>query len=143
MQGYLTNTLLRDVDAMSMAHSLEVRPVLLDYRVAEFAFSLPMHMKLGSTTNKPALVNAVRDLLPDSLVNRRKKGFELPLREWILGPLRERALSIYSSRTAQSIFSKTFLDGTLNDIKRCQCVSYRIWAYMILLEWLDVHDCEL
>lgn len=143
MQGYLTNTLLRDVDAMSMAHSLEVRPVLLDYRVAEFAFSIPMRMKIDRSTNKPILVNAVKDLLPEAIVSRQKRGFELPLREWILGPLRERALSTFSSRTSRSLFSKAFLDEVVSQIRRREQVSYRVWAYLVLLEWLDMHDCEL
>src|SRR5205085_8475984 len=51
---YLCDTLLRDADAMAMASSLEVRPVLLDHRLAEFAFALPDHLKLG-TSNKKVL----------------------------------------------------------------------------------------
>jgi asparagine synthase (glutamine-hydrolysing) len=143
MQGYLVNTLLRDADAMSMAHSLEVRPVLLDHEVTEFAFSLPAHLKIDPVEKKPALVNAVRDLLPDSVLNRPKTGFELPLREWLTGPLQDRAVSTYSSTMARSIFSKSFLNETVRNIKQREQVSYRHWAYMILVEWLETHQCEL
>jgi len=142
VQGYLVNTLLRDVDAMSMAHSLEIRPVLLDHRVAEFAFTLPPHLKVNSAVNKPALVSAVHDLLPNAVVNRKKSGFELPLREWLVGPLKDRAMASYSSKMARSIFSRTFLDETLRAIRLRQKVSYRVWAYMILVEWLEMHHCE-
>ena len=143
VQGYLANTLLRDVDAMSMAHSLEVRPVLLDHRVAEFAFALPSRLKMEAGENKPALVNAVRDLLPESLLSRPKAGFELPLSEWLTGPLKDRAVSTYSSTMARSLFSECFLGETVRSIKQCERVSSGVWANMMLLEWLVLHQCEL
>ena len=73
VNGYLVNTLLRDVDAMAMGNSLEVRPVLLDHVVAEFAFALPARLKLGADENKPALVGAVRDLAARSHHSARKR----------------------------------------------------------------------
>jgi asparagine synthase (glutamine-hydrolysing) len=88
---------------------LEVRPVLLDHVVAEFAFALPARLKLAAEENKPALVGAVRDLVPEAIIRRKKAGFELPLAEWLTGPLRERALSAMSSTTALGLFSPRFL----------------------------------
>ncbi|HVH13214.1 MAG TPA: asparagine synthase (glutamine-hydrolyzing), partial [Longimicrobium sp.] len=89
--GYLRDTLLRDADAMSMAHALEVRPVLLDHELAEYAFALPARCKLGGRKPKRALVDALADVLPEPIVTRRKMGFELPLNAWLGTVLRDRA----------------------------------------------------
>jgi len=134
-ERYLVNTLLRDADAMSMAWSLEVRPVLLDHKIAEFAFALPTGIKLGAI-NKPALVDAVRDILPPALLNRKKTGFELPLQSWLIGPLRDRAIDTFSSSQARMLFSESFLLSTVSDIRDRRRPSIRIWAYMMLIEWV-------
>jgi len=134
-ERYLVNTLLRDADAMSMAWSLEVRPVLLDHRIAEFAFALPSRIKLGAI-NKPVLVDAVRDILPPALLTRKKTGFELPLQSWLIGPLRNRAIDAFSSPQARMIFSELFLLSTVSDLRERRRPSIRIWAYLILIEWV-------
>jgi len=131
---YLADTLLRDADAAAMAWSLEVRPVLLDHKLAEFAFALPAALKLG-TINKPLLVDAVRDLLPPELLSRRKTGFELPLQSWLIGPLRERALDAFSSQTARTFFAQSFLDDTARTLRERRRPSLRVWAYLMLVEW--------
>jgi asparagine synthase (glutamine-hydrolysing) len=138
---YLVDTLLRDADAMSMHWSLEVRPVLLDHVLAEFAFALPSSLKLSDSTNKPLLnkpllVEAVRDLLPPELLNREKLGFELPLRAWLAGPLRDRARDALSSLEARSIFADDYLRTTLDDIESGRQPALRTWAYVMLIEWM-------
>jgi asparagine synthase (glutamine-hydrolysing) len=138
---YLPDTLLRDADAMAMASSLEVRPVLLDHRLAEFAFALPGALKLGAI-NKPVLVDAVRDLLPPELVMRRKTGFELPLQAWLAGPLRERARDAFSSGAARALFAQPFLDGTLAGLRARDKPSLRVWAYLMLIEWVRAHGID-
>lgn len=85
---YMHDTLLRDTDAMSMAHSLEVRVPLLNPRLAVAAVSAPQSIKLG-TIPKPLLVNAVPDPLPSPIVNRTKGTFTLPFDAWMRGPLHE------------------------------------------------------
>jgi asparagine synthase (glutamine-hydrolysing) len=131
---YLADTLLRDADAMAMAWSLEVRPVLLDHKLAEFAFALPAKLKLGAI-NKPLLVDAVRDLLPPELLARRKTGFELPLQSWLIGALRERALDAFSSQTARTLFAQPFLAETVAMLRDRRRPPLRTWAYLVLVEW--------
>ena len=140
--GYLVNTLLRDVDAMAMANSLEVRPVLLDHVVAEFAFALPAKLKLGTEENKPALVGAVRDLVPEAIIRRKKAGFELPLAEWLTGPLRERALATMSSAIAARLFSPRFLDEVAAAYSARGRPTNAHWAYLMLVEWVTAHKLE-
>jgi asparagine synthase (glutamine-hydrolysing) len=138
---YLADTLLRDADAMAMAHGLEVRPVLLDHRLAEFAFALPASLKLGAV-NKPVLVEAVRDLLPPELLERKKTGFELPLRAWLAGPLRERALDAFSSPVAAALFARPFLEETVHGLREGRKPALRVWAYLMLVEWARLHKVE-
>jgi len=78
----LPGDMLTKVDLMSMRHALEVRSPLLDYRVAEFAFSLPGSLKVGMRSLKQILKSSHRELLPESLHNRPKYGFEVPVGEW-------------------------------------------------------------
>jgi asparagine synthase (glutamine-hydrolysing) len=91
---YMNSQLLRDADAASMAHSLEVRVPLLDVEVAEFAFGLPASSKLGASepggtmVGKRVLLRAVGDLIPDWTWRKPKRGFTLPFGEWLRGPLR-------------------------------------------------------
>ncbi len=83
---YTNNVLLRDTDAMSMAHSLEVRVPYLDRPLVEWVLSLPTEVKGGS--GKALLVESVRDLLPLEILARRKQGFALPLARWMRDELR-------------------------------------------------------
>jgi asparagine synthase (glutamine-hydrolysing) len=88
-ETYLPGDLLLKVDRMSMAAALEVRSPFLDYRVYEFAASLPARMKLRGRTTKWALKEiAQRRGLPADLVSRRKQGFGVPVGAWLRGELR-------------------------------------------------------
>ncbi len=79
---YLPDDILTKVDRMSMAHSLEVRAPLLDYRVVELGASFPPEWKLNGEGSKLILKEAVRELLPPEIYNRRKTGFGIPLGQW-------------------------------------------------------------
>ena len=105
LRGYTKNQLLRDIDAVSMAHSLEVRVPFLDVQLIDLALSLPMASKLGNAdgvTNpaqatyresgsKKILIDAGRrlGLLPADVDCQPKRGFSLPFDFWLKGPLRE------------------------------------------------------
>jgi asparagine synthase (glutamine-hydrolysing) len=88
MNMVLANDMLFKVDSMSMAHALEVRTPLLDQHIVKFAFRLPVEFKVNHTSKKKILQDSYRDLLPASVFNRPKKGFEVPLLEWFNGPMR-------------------------------------------------------
>ena len=89
LANYLRDTLLRDADAMSMAHGLEVRPPLLDERLVEQLAAIPGALKIAGPQSKPLLAGVVRDLLPAASLARKKTGFELPYDAWLGGPLRD------------------------------------------------------
>ncbi len=89
-RAYLSYVLLRDIDAMSMTHSLEVRVPMLDPRFTEAMTAIPWQMKYRDGTGKWILKQALRELLPDEVLFRRKMGFGLPYNTWMrrsLAPL--------------------------------------------------------
>jgi len=140
--GYLLNTLLRDNDAMSMAHSLEVRPVLLDHPFVEHALALPPEAKIRNGQVKAALVEASRDALPEEIRARGKMGFELPLGAWLRTTLRERFVACARDPAAEAVFCPGFLKGlprALGDARRTR----ELWSFLIFWEWFRKNRCVL
>jgi asparagine synthase (glutamine-hydrolysing) len=140
-QSYLVNTLLRDTDSMSMAHSLEVRVPFLDHPLVEFVTHLPQEMKLAKGTPKALLVAALGDLLPSEVVYQTKRGFTFPWERWLRGPLKqkiERGISelspvleeILDAKTARGIW-ESYLDG--------KTTWSRPWSLYVLNEWTKKH----
>jgi asparagine synthase (glutamine-hydrolysing) len=86
---YLQESILAKVDRASMASSLEVRAPFLDYKLVEFMMGLPSALKLKGLTSKYILKKAMRKLLPKEVIQRKKKGFGVPIAKWVKGPLKE------------------------------------------------------
>ena len=87
--NYLPNDLLVKVDIASMAVSLEARAPFLDHRVMEFAASLPPSYRLHGLTTKYLLKRALKGLVPDENLTRRKMGFGVPISHWLRGDLKQ------------------------------------------------------
>jgi asparagine synthase (glutamine-hydrolysing) len=136
INGYLVSTLLRDGDAMSMAHGLEVRPVLLDHPLVEFSYSLPGRLKLLGKEAKRVFISAVSEYLPPDLRARPKMGFELPFVGWMAGELKPRFEMLLQTDTAQHIFQKDYLNRTRQVLHRNN-PPRALWAWGILLAWLE------
>jgi asparagine synthase (glutamine-hydrolysing) len=86
---YMTDDILVKVDRAAMANSLEVRVPLLDHRVVELAWQLPLHQKIRNGTGKWALREVLYRHVPRQMIERPKKGFSIPLAQWLRGPLRD------------------------------------------------------
>jgi asparagine synthase (glutamine-hydrolysing) len=86
---YLQDDILVKVDRASMACSLEVRAPFLDHELVEFMMNLPSSLKLKPFTTKYLLKKAIKKFLPKEIIQRRKKGFGVPIAKWVKGPLRE------------------------------------------------------
>jgi asparagine synthase (glutamine-hydrolysing) len=84
---YLAEDILTKVDRAAMAVSLETRAPFLDPRVAQFAASIPIEYKLKGKIGKVILKEAMKDLLPREILHRPKKGFGIPIAEWLKGRL--------------------------------------------------------
>jgi asparagine synthase (glutamine-hydrolysing) len=132
--GYMSNTLLRDTDVMSMAHSLEVRVPLIDHLLVERMMRIPGDLKLKTSEPKWMLVAAAGDL-PREVVDRPKRGFELPFKHWIAGPLRDQVSASFSSTKLDEIFNRKALESVWDDFLHERVSWSRAWSIFALDSW--------
>jgi len=85
----MTDSILMKVDKMSMAHALEVRVPFLDHEFQEFCATIPPEWKLNGLHTKVILRSALRGLLPPEILNRKKQGYSLPIKNWLREDLRD------------------------------------------------------
>ncbi|MEZ6109836.1 MAG: asparagine synthase (glutamine-hydrolyzing) [Pirellulaceae bacterium] len=136
---YLPCDLMTKVDIASMAHSLEVRQPFLDYRLVEFAASLPVRLKLRWGRGKWLLRSAFGSMLPAEIWNRRKMGFGVPIAKWFRNELKE---MVHDTLLADDAKCRRFFredvlhrtvrehtDGTFNH-------GYRLWCLLMLELWM-------
>ncbi len=100
--------MLQKVDLASMMHSLEVRVPFLDTAVVEAAVSLPSHFKIDRGMRKRVLTDAYRGWLPDEVLDRSKQGFEVPIGEYLRGPLRDMFHDVVTRSTVESLGAISF-----------------------------------
>jgi asparagine synthase (glutamine-hydrolysing) len=93
-RGYLPEDILTKTDRASMAASLELRVPLIDHRIVEFAWRLPERCRWDGRAGKVLLRRLLYRLVPRELVDRPKQGFEIPVDDWLRGPLREWMLDL-------------------------------------------------
>jgi asparagine synthase (glutamine-hydrolysing) len=140
-RSYMVNTLLRDTDCMSMAHSLEVRVPFLDHPLVEFMAALPVAAKHKPGVPKALLVESLRDVLPAEVASKPKQTFTLPWERWLRGALRERMAAglgepaaplrgVLHAPAVRSVWQQ-FLDGRTS--------WSRPWSLYVLNEWARRH----
>lgn len=99
MLSYRVNDLMVKTDRASMAVALEARAPLMDYKLAEYSWRLPHHLKVRGGQGKWLLRQILKTHVPETLYNRPKMGFSVPLAEWLRGPLKEWADDLLNHET--------------------------------------------
>ncbi|MDA8018493.1 MAG: asparagine synthase (glutamine-hydrolyzing) [Thermoanaerobaculia bacterium] len=131
MHTYLPDGLLTKVDRASMAHSLEVRPPLLDHRLVEWAFACAPGLKWNPTTDqgKHLLRCLMRDRLPPGHLDRPKRGFNLAIRDW----------SKKQPDILQSALRRLDREGLIRSRRIVSLTHEQIWTLVVLDRWLTRH----
>ncbi|HEV2912844.1 MAG TPA: asparagine synthase (glutamine-hydrolyzing) [Pyrinomonadaceae bacterium] len=137
---YLAEDILTKVDRASMAVSLEVRAPFLDPRVAEYAASLPAHYKLRGRRSKYILKRAVAPILPPFVTRRGKKGFGIPIAEWLKGRLRPLARDLLSPERIRrrGLFDPDYVLRLQNEHERGQANHRKLlWTLLMFELWYE------
>lgn len=134
--------LLSIVDRMSMAHSIESRPPLVDYKFVEYAASIPPQLKLKGTTLKYILKKVAGRYLPDELINRKKQGFGFPLAIWMRTELSEFLKKLFSrSRFVEiGVFDQEYMFRILDEhLSGKVDHNFRLWILINLEFWYRIY----
>jgi asparagine synthase (glutamine-hydrolysing) len=143
---YLPDDILYKTDRMSMAHSLEVRPPILDHRIVEFAARLPARLKIRGWRQKYVLKELMRGKLPESVLNRKKAGFDIPTHDWFRRPLRRLLMDTLTPEAvrASGIFHEGAIETLIRDhMERRVNVGYHLWGLLTLFLWMKRWKVEL
>lgn len=143
----LEGDMLRKVDAMSMANSLEVRTPFLDVNLVDYVFSLPAKYKIDKFSRKKILKEAFQEELPKDIFNRAKKGFEVPLKQWFQRELKDKVDQLVFNREMieeQDVLNwnelieikNTFYSGSSSD------TIYNIWAVLSFQIWYRNYNMQ-
>ena len=139
LTSYLPDDLNVKMDRATMAYGLEARAPFLDMYLVAYALGLPLKEKVSHGKTKVALKRALRGLVPDAVLSRKKRGFQVPLADWFRGPLREYwrdrcldpqgPLALYAQLPA--------VERLFDENTRGANHGNRLWMLLALSIWLD------
>ncbi len=129
--------ILTKVDRMSMAHSLESREPLLDHKLVEFAATIPPEMQMRHRSGKYVFKQAMRGVLPDEVIDRRKQGFGVPLGHWFRGQLAGfmRDLLLSGPARARGIFEPAYVLKLIERHEGGQDLGLHLWTLISFELW--------
>ena len=135
---YLPTDLLVKMDITSMMHSLEARSPFLDHQLVEFAAALPSNKKIRRLTTKFILKRAMRDRVPAEALLRQKRGFAVPIKQWLRGELRDvlKDHLLSSEAVADGLIRRGPIDRLVREhLSDMRDWSHQLWTLLMLEMW--------
>ena len=143
IQMYLHDDILVKVDRTSMMNSLEVRTPFLDKSLSEFLARLPVRMKMRGGKRKYLLKKASTGILPNEIIDRKKKGFGIPVAGWLKGPLRSLLEESLCPEQINKLglFDSQYVEALVRDhLKGAADHRKELWALLIFENWREAHN---
>lgn len=140
LRSYLMDDILVKMDRASMFNSLEVRTPFLDFELVEFLNSLPAKFKIKRGKTKIILKNILKNKIPKEILKRRKKGFGIPLANWLENDLKAFALEKLSRKKieAEGIFDYNYIENILNShFNHKKDYRKQIWTLLVFEMWYE------
>ena len=140
MLTWLRGDILLKADKMSTAHSLELRVPFLDKEVFDVASKIPTDLKIANGTTKAILREAVRGIVPDHVLDRKKLGFPVPIRHWLKDEMHDWAVNIIKESKTDYLIDKQYVLNLLE----AHCTgkgdySRKIWTVLTFMVWHQVY----
>jgi asparagine synthase (glutamine-hydrolysing) len=136
----LPDQVLAFVDFLSMAHSVEIRSPFLDYRLVEFAATIPGNMKIRNGNVKDILKKTVEPLIPHGITNRPKEGFVLPIFDWMVEKLKDYSIDVLSEKGLKKhqLLNTKVVKNILDDYySGNKSVAGKVWNLMMFQVWWE------
>lgn len=144
LKTWLPHDFCMKADKMTMAYGIEERAPLLDYRLMEFAFSLPAHEKIRNGTGKYILKRAMEPRLPHSIVYRKKHGYNAPMDQWFKGDLKDVLGSLIDARN-HSLYDNGYVEKLLTDFQQTGSNykmnfwnAQKLWSILVFEVWYRI-----
>lgn len=133
---YQADNILHKVDRMTMRASIEGREPLLDYRLTEFALSMPFEFKMHKAERKILLKNILHKRIPKQLMDQRKRGFGAPLVDWLLQDRKELILDLLSDLKQNDMYKLHPIQNLQNAVMHNDSFDHqKLWSIVMLESW--------